>query len=93
MRIFLVLGLCALLAGCGLMARKEREEQQAAAKAQSDAAMAECEVQFPKGGKRYIEKTQCQNAAITIIRPFVPYPDLLDQEHGWRLRRSYRLAK
>jgi hypothetical protein len=85
MRVLVVLGLCCLLAGCGLMARKEREEQQASAKAQSDAAMADCEVQFPKGGKRYIEKTQCQNGAMNIIRPFMPYPDLVDQDMASRM--------
>jgi hypothetical protein len=91
MRIVVVLGLCVILAGCGLMARKEHEEQQAAAKAQSDAAMADCETQFPKGGKRYIEKTQCQNAAITLVRPFMPYPDLVDQDLASRMAVAEKL--
>jgi hypothetical protein len=91
MRVSVVLGLCCLLAGCGLMARKEREEQQASAKAQSDAAMADCEVQFPKGGKRYIEKTQCQNGAMNVIRPLMPYPDLVDQDMASRMAVAEKL--
>ena len=93
MRIFLVLGLCGLLAGCGLMARKEREEQQAAAKAQSDAAMADCESKFPQGGKQYVERAQCINAGVAIMRPFVPFPDLLDQDMANRAAMAERLQQ
>jgi hypothetical protein len=73
-----VLGLCALLAGCGLMARKEREEQQAAAKAAMAQKMEACDQQFPADAKRYVERYRCRAEAAKVIRPFTNYPDLFD---------------
>jgi hypothetical protein len=49
MRVFMVFAMCGLLAGCGLMARKEREEAFAAAKAQRAA-----KGEFPVAGPQYL---------------------------------------
>lgn len=40
------LGICLLLAGCGLAARQEREQQQAAADAAMQQGFESCKVQF-----------------------------------------------
>jgi hypothetical protein len=79
-RLLLVTALCAGLGGCGLAARKEREEAFAAAKARTQTALADCEAKYPQGSKQPVEKAQCMNAAFNILRPFVPYPDLMDQD-------------
>jgi hypothetical protein len=92
MRVFVMLGLCALLGGCGLIARKEREEQMVAAKASMDQGFANCEAEYAAGGrKNHIAKTKCDSVAAQSIRPFVPYPDLLDQEWAARAVIAERL--
>jgi hypothetical protein len=73
--------LCAtlLLSSCGLAARQERQEQQAAAKAAMEQGFEECKTRFPEGSKQYIERNKCNSLAASAIRPFVPYPDLFDK--------------
>jgi hypothetical protein len=71
--------LCALalialsVAGCGLA-------QTAALKERSAAGMQDCDVRFPKDdAKIAVSRAQCLNDALAILRPTMPYPDLLDQ--------------
>ena len=54
MRIFAALALCALVGGCGLIARKELQEKQQAAIAEMQAGFAECKARFPEGSKQYV---------------------------------------
>ena len=91
MRIFVVLGLCAVLGGCGLIARKEREDQISAAKASMEEGFAACKTQYPEGSKQYVAKNVCDAAAAQSMRPFVPYPDLFDQNWANRAVIAERL--
>jgi hypothetical protein len=91
MRFFAVLALCAVVGGCGLMARNELQEKQQAAIAEMQAGFAECKSRFPEGSKPYVAKQQCDTAAVQVIRPFMTYPDLFDREHADRAVIAERL--
>ena len=58
MRLLGVLALCAVVGGCGLIARKELQEKQQAAIAEMQAGFAECRSRFPDGSKQYVAKQQ-----------------------------------
>jgi hypothetical protein len=62
-----------------LAARQEREQQQAAAAAAMQQSFENCEVQFPEGTKKMIEKNKCNATAALAIRPFTTYTDLFDK--------------
>jgi hypothetical protein len=79
MRRLLIAALFLTLAGCGLMARKERQEQMAAANTAKDQGIAACKAQYPDENKDYVVRNKCGYEAAKIIRPFVTYPDLFDQ--------------
>ena len=49
MRILAVLVLCAMVGGCGLIARKELQEKQQAAIAEKQTGFIECKTRFPEG--------------------------------------------
>lgn len=91
----LLVVLCSLfLSGCGLIAAKERQDQMAAAKASMDAGFAQCAAEYdsqPAGKKNHIAKTKCDASAALAIRPFVPFPDLFDQEWATRAVIAERL--
>lgn len=83
---------CLFLASCSAAAeRKEKAEAYDEAIQRAQSAMAACDTRYPKGDKRYIEKTRCQNDATNIIRPFMPYPDLVDQDTATRLSLAQKL--
>lgn len=91
MRISWVLGLCLLLAGCGMMARKEREEQMQAAMAARDQGFAACKLQFPDGSRQWVAKNACEARAAQVIRPYVSYPDLFDKQWAYSATVAERL--
>ena len=91
MRLLGVLALCAVVGGCGLIARKELQEKQQAAIAEMQAGFAECRSRFPDGSKQYVAKQQCDTAAAQAIRPFMTYPDLFDREQADRAVIAERL--
>lgn len=91
MRIFFIVVLSCCVAGCGLMARKEREEQAAAAKAAMEQGFADCKARYPEGSKQYVEKNRCDADAAKAIRPFVSYPDLFDKDWAARAVIAERL--
>lgn len=91
MRKFALVGLCLMVGGCGLMARRELAEQQAAAKATMAEGMEACEQQFPKGGKQYVAKNECQANAAKVIRPYANFPDLFDKYWADRSVTAERL--
>lgn len=85
MRAGIALLLCStILAGCGLMARKEREEQMAVARSARDQGMAACAAQFPENSKDYVAKNKCLNDAAMPIRAVATYPDLFDRYWAFR---------
>lgn len=59
-----------------------------------DAGFAQCTAEYdsqPTGKKNHIVKTKCDLAAALSIRPYVPYPDLFDQEWATRAVIAERL--
>jgi hypothetical protein len=78
MKTAIILMAFLVLSGCGLMARKERQEQIAAARSARDQGFADCKGQYP-GSKQYVAKEACDAAAAKVIRPFANYPDLFDR--------------
>jgi hypothetical protein len=79
MRILGIVALCVALAGCGLMARKERQEQMAAAKAAMEQAFADCKAQWPEVSKQAVERNRCYSIAAQPTRQFNTYPDIFDK--------------
>ena len=79
MRILGIVMLCVTLAGCGLAARKQRQEEMAAAVAAKDQGIAACKAQYPDQNKDFVVRNKCSFEAAKIVRPFVTYPDLFDQ--------------
>jgi hypothetical protein len=72
-----------VLSAFGLMARKERQEQMAAAVAAKDQGIAACKAQYPDENKDFVARNKCGFEAAKVVRPFVTYPDLFDQ--SWAL--------
>ena len=79
MRYLVTLLLCLTLAGCGIMARRERQEQMAAAVAAKDQGIAACKAQYPDENKDYVARNKCAFEAAKVIRPFATYPGLFDE--------------
>jgi hypothetical protein len=75
----LIAVVCLTLSGCGIMARKERQEQMAAATAARDQGFAACKAQYPDDNKDFVARYKCRFEAAKLVRPFVTYPDLFDQ--------------
>ena len=61
------------------MARRERQEQMAAAVAAKDQGIAACKAQYPDENKDYVARNKCAFEAAKVIRPFATYPDLFDE--------------
>ena len=71
--VAVVLGLT--VASCGIARQARIQELQA----QSLAASQRCDVSVPAGNaKTAVERAKCQTQAWAILRPIMPYPDLLD---------------
>jgi len=78
MRQICVVLLALVVAGCGLMRQRELQEKIAALRQQSADAMNNCNQQYPPGlAKTAMARAQCVNAAMAILQPTLPYPDLL----------------
>jgi len=79
MRRLLSLLALASLAGCDLVRQREIQAQMVALREQSAAAMQECGAQHPAGNpKTAVVRARCVNDALAIVRPALPYPDLMD---------------
>lgn len=84
MRLPIVMVLCALLAGCG-MARQA--DQQEAAEEIPDGwkdALAECQHAYLDQIAQAVARAACVTKATELLRPMLPFPDLLDQENAMR---------
>ena len=66
MRFLFTIALCLALGGCGYMARKERQEQMAAAVAAKDQGIAACKAQYPDENKDYVARNKCSFEAANI---------------------------
>lgn len=69
-----------ILAGCGLVARKQHAEEVARVKAQVEAGLAECDAKYKKVKGQMLDRMRCRSASAVLYKPLLPYPDLLDQE-------------
>jgi hypothetical protein len=79
MRIFAFIATAILCANCALMAQREASERAAALQAQSTAAYNECQSKFaPNNPRIAVARTNCINDSMRILRPIMPYPDLLE---------------
>jgi len=95
MRVFIVVALIGLtVSGCGLMRQREYQERVAALKQQSADAAQLCQTSFPvEDTKRAVARAQCLNDASLILRPIVPYPDLLDLNNANRMEIAEKSQK
>lgn len=90
---FLFLASLTLL-GCGLARQQELEAKRAALQEQNAAAVQICDSKFPKGEtKTAIVRAQCMNEAAEILRPTMPFPDLLDVFMTSRMAIAERVQK
>ena len=81
-------------AGCGLARQQEAQAKAAALQVQHKAALQGCDEKVPSGNpKTTVARAQCINAAIGILRPLVPYPDLLDLTQAHLLAAAERVEK
>jgi hypothetical protein len=79
MRILLVVAIAVLVSDCGLMRQRELQAQTEQLKAKSQAASQECDTTLPAGSpKTAMARAKCQTDALAILRPIMPYPDLMD---------------
>lgn len=83
--------LCLAVSGCANAARVEREEKAKAASAEFVSARSQCGSRYPSA-KDAVSRANCINDATQIIRQYLPYPDLLDQENAARLLISEQIA-
>ncbi|MBR0875460.1 hypothetical protein JQ633_34260 [Bradyrhizobium tropiciagri] len=80
--------LCVLLAACG--AARQAIEEQAEVEAEQPAsanlnnALAECRNAFPDQIAQAVARTACVIKATELVRPLLPFPDLLDRENALR---------
>lgn len=84
MRSLAVLICIFFLSGCGLAARAEREAQMKAALETAIAEKDRCNVAYPLEQKTAMARAKCMGGAANILKPFVPYADLVDQENATR---------
>jgi hypothetical protein len=81
--VFLVV---ATMGGCGIARRAEIAKQAEELKQRSAAAAQDCVTRFPAGNSATaVSRMQCLNDALLIVRPIMPYPDLLDSFIASRL--------
>jgi hypothetical protein len=81
-----------LIAACGLARQAELQKQREELMAKSNAIAADCDSKFPKGNQpTVLARIQCLNQALEVIRPVMPYPDLLDTYMASRLAIAERV--
>jgi hypothetical protein len=97
MRPLLVLVLvpvCMLIAGCGLARQQQEMQAREKLKADAYAAAQNCDITVPPGNpKTAVARAKCQTEAWAILRPTMPYPDLLDLLIAKRLAIAERVEK
>jgi hypothetical protein len=83
-----------LIAGCGLVRQRELQARNQELKAQAEAAAQRCETTVPAGNpKTAVARAKCQTEAWAILRPTMPYPDLLDLLIAKRLAIAEQVEK
>lgn len=96
---FRLAGACAvalslILAGCGLARQHELQVRYEQLKADAYAAAQRCDETIPAGNpKTAVARAKCQTEAWAILRPTMPYPDLLDLLIAKRIAIAERVEK
>jgi hypothetical protein len=65
--------------GSHILARRERQEQAAAAVAAKDHGIAACKAQYPDENRDFVVRNKCAYEAAKVLPPFSSYPDLFDR--------------
>jgi hypothetical protein len=84
MRLFLVMLLCALLAGCGTSRQADQQDAAEPAPFDLNDALAECRHAYPDQMTQAVARAGCVIKATEQLRSVLPFPDLLDQENALR---------
>jgi hypothetical protein len=93
-RLSFVVPICILTAACGLAQQREMQARAAQLKAESYAAAKRCDATLPPGNpKTAVARGKCQTEAWAIMRPTMPYPDLLDLLIAKRLAIAEQIEK
>ena len=72
-----------VLTGCGISRQVEQNEADPAPVNLND-ALAECRNRYPDQLTQAVARAACVIKATEILRPLLPFPDLLDQENALR---------
>jgi hypothetical protein len=83
MRSLVVLAICMMLAACGA-ARQVVEEESDSPGPNLNNALAECRDAFPDQIVQAVQRAACVVKATELVRPVLPFPELLDQENALR---------
>lgn len=80
MRGLAVILICVIaLCGCGIAARQQAQQQVGDARNRAAAGLQECEAKHPPATPKIaVRRAECINQALALLRPTIPYPDLLD---------------
>jgi hypothetical protein len=84
-RCLVVLSLCILLACCGAarQAIEEAAEPEPAA-VNLNGALADCRSAYPDQIAQAVARASCVIKATELVRPLLPFPELLDRENALR---------
>jgi hypothetical protein len=92
MRILLFVLIVALLSNCGIIREREMRAQAEELKARSVAAAQACDSTVPAGNpKTAMARAKCQTDALAIMRPIMPFPDLMDLSIASRIATAERI--
>ena len=84
MRSRVVIAFCAVLAGCGISRQAEQQAAEDPTPPSLNDALAECRHAYPDQITQAVARAGCVIKATELLRPMLPFPDLLDQENALR---------
>jgi hypothetical protein len=92
MRVIVAVLVSLTVASCGLARQRELQAQMEGLKAKAVAAYQQCDLTYPPGNaKAAVARAKCQNDAFAIIRPIMPYQDLIDLLSASRIAIAERV--
>jgi len=89
---FLAAALCAVLAGCGNSRQVDEPAVLDPALSSANETLAQCRYAYPDEITQAVARAACVTKATELLRPMLPFPDLLDQENALRshLQNRYK---
>jgi hypothetical protein len=103
MRVFSAVLISLMVAGCSLARQQEAQELKAKREARNaredvnarvQAAADRCEYAYPEiNAKTAVPRATCKAEALAVLRPMMPYPDLLDSFNASRIAIAERVQK